>query len=117
VAGLREHRAKQDKTRDLLGADYEDRGVVFATSRGTPFTERNALRALKKAADATDVADATTLHDLRRMTASILVACGVDITTAAAPLGHKKALRAPKNEAMGRVQNARFGSQLVALTS
>ena len=55
-----------------------------------------------------------TLHDFRRMAASLLVASGVDITTAAAILGHKnasilldvyaKALRAPKRAAAERLQ-------------
>ena len=50
----------------------------------------------------------TTLHDLRRLTANLLVASGVDVATAAAILGHRnarvlldvyaQALRAPKRE-------------------
>jgi hypothetical protein len=58
------------------------------------------------------------------MSASVLVASGVDITTAAAIMGQKnasvlldvyaKALRAPKIEAMGRVQNALFAGTMPA---
>ena len=54
-----------------------------------------------------------TPHDFRRMTASLLVASGVDITTAAAIMGHKRAtflldvyaraLRAPKRAAADKL--------------
>jgi integrase len=50
LAALKAHRARQNEARLLLGEDYDDRGLVFATSRGTPFSERNVLRALKSAA-------------------------------------------------------------------
>lgn len=119
VAALRAQRERQGVDRDLLGADYADQDLVFATSIGTPFYERNVLTYLKRAAKHAAVTEAICLHDLRRMTASLLVAAGVDIVTAAAILGHKnasvlldvyaQALKAPKRAAAGALERALFG--------
>ena len=59
-------------------------------------------------------------HDLRRMTASLLVAGGVDAATAAAILGHKdasvlldvhaRALRGPKAAAARTLEGALYGA-------
>ena len=91
----------------------------FATSLGTPFSQRNVLRALKAAVKAANLPESLCLHDLRRMTASLLVASGVDIATAAAILGHKhasvlldvyaQALREPKAKAAARLERALYG--------
>ena len=69
-----------------------------------------AEAAYQKRSDVTPFA----LHDFRRPTARLLVAGGVDIVTAAAILGHKrasvlldvyaKALRAPKRAAADKLQ-------------
>jgi integrase len=93
--------------------------LQFATSLGTPLSERNCLRDLKLAARAAGVPDAICPHDLRRMTASLLVAEGVDLATAAAIMGHKnasvlldvyaQALEAPKRAAARRLEGALYG--------
>ncbi len=59
-------------------------------------------------------------HDFRQLTASLLVASGVDISMAAAILGHKRAsvlldvyahaLRAPKRAAATRLQAALYAA-------
>ena len=114
LEALRDHREEQDDLKRLLGAAYDDRDLVFPTATGRPNSERNALRSLKRLAKRARIEVAVTLHDFRRMTASILVTSGVDITTAASILGHKrasvlldiyaKALRAPKRAAAEKVQ-------------
>ena len=91
---------------------------MFATSLGTPLGERHCLRDLKLAAQAAGVPVAVCLHDLRRMTASLLVAGGVDLATAAAIMGHKnasvlldvyaQALRAPKRAAAQQLEGALY---------
>ncbi len=91
LAALRAQRDRQDAERRRLGADYADRDLVFATGSGTPLGERNCLRDLKLAARAAGVPEAVCAHDLRRMTASLLVAGGGDLATAAAIMGHKNA--------------------------
>ena len=91
LAELRAQRDRQAEERALLVDGYADHGLVFATSVGTSFDERKVLRGLKRSALAAGVTTAVTLHDLRRMTASLLVASGVHITTAAAISGHKNA--------------------------
>ena len=92
---------------------------MFATSLGTPLGERHCLRDLKLAAQAAGTPVAVCLHDLRRMTASLLVAGGVDLATAAAIMGHKnasvlldvyaQALKAPKLAAARRLEGALYG--------
>jgi len=112
-AALTDWRERQAEYRRLLGAGYEDHDLVFATETGRPGSERNALRALGRACTRADVARFS-LHDFRRLAASLLVAGGVDIATAAAILGHKRAsvlldvyaraLRDPKRAAANKLQ-------------
>lgn len=118
LAALREHKKRQDALRANVGTSYADGDLVFAWAVGTPLNERNTLRALKAAVKRADLPESTCLHDLRRMTASLLVAAGVDITTAAAILGHRnasvlldvyaQALRAPKLEAATRLERTLY---------
>ncbi|CAA9291199.1 MAG: hypothetical protein AVDCRST_MAG77-4744 [uncultured Chloroflexi bacterium] len=120
LKALRAQHDRQRFERERLRDDYVDQDLVFATSLGTPLGQRNALRALKAAVEAAKLPANLCLHDLRRMTASLLVASGVDITTAAAILGHKnasvlldvyaQALKAPKLEAAGRLERALYGA-------
>ena len=120
LKALRTQHDRQEFERDRLGPDFADQDLVFATSLGTPFSQRNVLRALKAAVDAAKLPANLCLHDLRRMTASLLVASGVDITTAAAILGHKNAsilldvyaqgLKAPKLEAASKLEHALYGA-------
>jgi site-specific recombinase XerD len=101
---------------DALAEGYHDRDLVFATRTGRPNSERDALRSLKRAAKHADVTTEVSPHDFRRLAARLLVASGVDIATAAAILGHKRAsvllnvyaraLRAPKRVAAERLQAA-----------
>jgi integrase len=114
LAALRAHRDRQDRLRRALREGYADRGHVFAAATGGPLGPRNALRAFKAAVLRVGLPDDTTLHDLRRPTASLLVASGVDVATAAAILGHKnasvlldvyaRALQAPKRDAARRLE-------------
>jgi integrase len=113
VAALRARRARQDEERRRLGEGYADHGLVFPTATGRPNGERNALRSLKASRRA-GVSPDLAPHDFRRVCASLLVASGVDIVTAAAILGHRRAsvlldvyaraLREPKRAAAVRLQ-------------
>ncbi len=92
LAALQAHRSQQDELREVLQQAYRDHGLVFAASTGAPLSARNALRAFKAAARA-GLPAALCPHDLRRMTASLLVAGGVDVATAAADPGPQERQR------------------------
>jgi integrase len=119
LAALRALRDRQDALRRLLGADYAGLDLVFASARGTPLGERNALRAFKAAVARAQLPPGLSPHDLRRMTASLLVTIGVDLATAAAILGHKNAsvlldvyasaLRGSKAAALRKLEGALYG--------
>ena len=115
-AALTDHQVRQNAVQDALREGYDDRDLVFATATGKPNSERNALRSLTRLAKRAGLTAHIANHDFRRMCASLLVASGVDIATAAAILGHKrasvlldvyaKALRAPKRAAVEKLQAA-----------
>ena len=119
LAALRAHRERQEALRDRLGPEYADHDQVFATAAGTPLSQRNTLRAFKAAAGRAGLPADASPHDLRRMTASLLVASGIDLATAASILGHKnasvlldvyaRALRESKRDAAGRLQRLLYG--------
>jgi integrase len=91
LAALRAQHRQQAADRAQLGADYQDNGLVFATSLGTPDNRDNVRRAIKAAARRVGLPnlDAFTTHDTRRLCASILRASGVRIEVAMAILGHR----------------------------
>jgi len=114
LEALNAHKATQDAHKAAYVEGYEDHGLVFATSTGKPGSERNALRSLSRLTKRAKVDIHITPHDFRRMCASLLVASGVDITTAAAIMGHKnasvlldvyaQALKGPKRAAADKLQ-------------
>jgi integrase len=102
------------RERARLAEGYADRGLVSPTATGRPNSERNVLCALKAAARRAGASPGLAPRDFRRVCASLLVASGLDIATAAAILGHKRAsvlldvyaraLRGPKRAAAERLQ-------------
>jgi integrase len=93
---------------------------VFATAIGTPLSQRNTLRAFKAAvAWRSGLPESTSPHGVRRVTASVLVASGIEPATAISIMGHKnaselldvyaRALRASKRDVAGRPQRLLWG--------
>jgi integrase len=78
-------RTKQDRrqARQL----WQETGFVFVTDIGEPCDPRNALRALKAAADKADLKNIG-LHTLRHSAASVMLSNGVPITVVSQILGH-----------------------------
>jgi DNA-binding CsgD family transcriptional regulator len=76
LAALRAQRARQDAERGALAGDYADRDLVFATSLGTPLSERNCLRDLKLAARAAGAAGEAAGLTPREREVAALVARG-----------------------------------------
>lgn len=88
VSALRAHRARQNEERLAAGPDYADSGLIFATHIGTPLRARNVVRDFKALLGRAGLPSAVRVHDLRHTAASLLLAEGTDVATAAAILDH-----------------------------
>jgi integrase len=88
VAALRAHRVRQHEERLAAGPDYADYGLIFATHLGTPLRARNVVRDFKALLGRARLPPEVRVHDLRHTAASLLLAEGTDVATAAAILGH-----------------------------
>lgn len=87
VNALRAHQARQEEERDLIGPEWRDLGLVFATEWGdylSPSTLRDALdRVLAKAG-----LPRIRFHDLRHTAATLMLSRGVHPKMASEMLGH-----------------------------
>lgn len=93
VEVLRSHRQEQRKRRLRLGASWTESGLVFPSSRGTPWNRYAFYRdykALLRKADIEDPASVT-WHTLRHTAASQWIRHGADIFTVSRRLGHASA--------------------------
>ena len=83
-------RRRQGAERLHLGPEYADDGLVFCTQLGTPLDQAVVQAAFKRALARADLPLAVRFHDLRHTAATLMLANGVDIPTAAAILGHSQ---------------------------
>ncbi|MCW2764232.1 MAG: Phage integrase [Nocardioides sp.] len=84
---LHQLRARQVAERDRAGSQWNETGYVFTTSFGEPCDPRNALRALKVAADQAGL-PCIGLHTLRHSAASTMLANGVPLKVVSEIRGH-----------------------------
>ena len=93
VAQLNAHRQSQRERRVLLGPTWQDNGLVFPSTIGTPWIRRTFYRDYKSlvGASALDVPETVTWHALRHSAASQWIKAGVDIYTVSRRLGHSSA--------------------------
>jgi integrase len=86
---LQQHRANQILEKAQVGESWQEHGLVFPSSVGTPIPARNLLRLwyslLRKAG-----IPKRAFHTLRHTAASYLLAMGCDIRTVQAVLGHSQ---------------------------
>jgi len=87
AAILQELRARQVAERDRAGSQWNETGYVFTTAFGEPCDPRNALRALKAAAEQASL-PSIGLHTLRHSAASTMLANGVPLKVVSEILGH-----------------------------
>lgn len=87
AAILQQLRARQVSERDAAGSQWHDTGFVFTTAFGEPCDPRNALRALKAAAEQAGL-PTIGLHTLRHSAASTMLANGVPLKVVSEILGH-----------------------------
>jgi integrase len=89
VAVLRAHRACQAKEKLLAGSRWQERGLVFTTTIGTPLDRRNMIRRYAELLMAAGV-PRKRFHDLRHTAASLLFAQGVKPCVVQEILGHSR---------------------------
>jgi integrase len=93
VAMLRRHRIDQRQRRLSLGPTWQENGLVFPSTVGTPWTPRNLYRDYKKVVVASGIADPDTVdfHALRHTAATQWIRAGADIHVVSRRLGHASA--------------------------
>jgi len=84
---LQQLRARQVAERNRAGSQWNETGYVFTTAFGDPCDPRNALRALKAAAEQAGL-PSLGLHTLRHSAASTMLANGVPLKVVSEILGH-----------------------------
>jgi integrase len=84
---LREHRTRQLEEKMALGQNWQDTGLVFTTSLGTPIDPRNVKRKLDAILKSAKMRHYR-IHDLRHFFASLLLAQGVELKVVSELLGH-----------------------------
>lgn len=87
VATLRSHRTRQLEERLLVGAGYDDRGLVFAGPDGRPWQPDSITGAFDRLVAKHELRRIR-LHDLRHTHASHLLAAGVNAKVVSERLGH-----------------------------
>jgi integrase len=88
VAALRDHRVGQAEQRLLAAEAWEDRGLVFSTSAGSPLDAANVRRAFKKIANAAGLGEDWTPRELRTSFVSLMSDSGVPVEEIARLVGH-----------------------------
>lgn len=90
--GVRRHRARQNADKLKLGPDYDDHNLVFATSLGTPLSERNVIRAFKIALKHAGFGEQDRarirLYDLRHHHITEASHAGVSVKALSSRVGH-----------------------------
>ena len=85
---MRAHQAAQEVERVIAGEEWQEHGLVFPTSVGTPTEPRNLVRHFKTALRAAALPETTRFHDLRHSCATFLIAQGVHPRVVMEILGH-----------------------------
>jgi integrase len=89
VAALRSQYVRQLEERLLAGTRWQETGLVFTTSVGTPIEPRNYKRAFDSALEKAGL-EHMRIHDMRHTAASLLLAQGVPPKVISEILGHAR---------------------------
>ena len=87
IATLREHKARQNEARLLLGPDWHDHNLVFATHAGKPLGHRNVIREYKAILRRAGL-PLHKFHALRHTNATLLLSQGIHPKIVQERLGH-----------------------------
>jgi integrase len=85
---LRMHRVRQLEERLAAGAAWQDTGLIFVSTLGTPLEPKALHRDFKRLLAKAELPSSIRLHDLRHSAASLLLAQGVPLRTIMELLGH-----------------------------
>lgn len=89
MRALEKHRLKQNEEKAFFGADYQDRGFVFACQHGQPANHNRVVRQhFKPILVKAGLPPETRLYDLRHSHASLHLAYGTDAKTVSERMGH-----------------------------
>ncbi len=89
ITALRTHRARQLQERLFAGPKWQEQGLVFTTTIGTPLEPRNVTRHFHRTLTRTGLPPKR-FHDLRHTCASLLLAQGVHPRVVMEILGHSQ---------------------------
>jgi integrase len=88
VEALREHRAQQAASRLQAGALWQDHGLVFASTVGTPLDAHNVRRSFRAITKAAGLGQEWTPRELRHTFVSLLSANDVNLERISRLVGH-----------------------------
>ena len=92
VQALREHHKLQAADRLKAGSLWQDHGLVFASSIGTPLDRRNVLREFRKITEAAGLGTDWVPRELRHTFVSLHSSDGMPLEDIADLVGHKRTL-------------------------
>ena len=90
VEALREHGSLQAKDRLRAGALWQDHGLVFSSTVGTPLSANNVIRAFRAITDKAGLGKDWAPREMRHTFVSVLSANGVPIESIASLAGHER---------------------------
>ncbi len=89
IAALVEHKRRQSEERLRLGSEWQDHGLVFTTSLGSPLNISNlTAKHFKPALDRAGLPRTIRLYDLRHTCATLLLTAGENPKVVSERLGH-----------------------------
>ena len=88
VRALREHQDRQAEQRLLAGDVWQDRGLVFCTSAGSPLDAANVRRAFRKITKSAGLGEQWAPRELRTSFVSLMSSSGVPVEEIARLAGH-----------------------------
>jgi integrase len=90
VEALREHRKFQAKDRLRAGALWQDRGLVLASTVGTPLSANNVIRSFRTITEKAGLGRDWVPREMRHTFVSVLSANGVPVESIALLAGHDR---------------------------
>jgi integrase len=90
VEALREHRKLQAKDRLRAGTLWQERGLVFASTIGTPLTANNVIRSFRTITEKAGLGRDWVPREMRHTFVSVLSANGVPVESIALLAGHDR---------------------------
>jgi integrase len=88
VKALRAHRKRQLEERMQRAGLWQDYGLVFPSTVGTPLSHRNVVRSFKALLKRAGLPAGTRLYDLRHTCATLLLSCNIHPKYVQELLGH-----------------------------